>query len=145
VNGTETDTGKDGDQRLGDHGKVDGNSVALADAHLLQGPGGLGHVAEELAVSDIAALVRLVGLVDDGDSVGVLEGVAVNAVVRGVELTLKEPRDVAVGKGAAAYSLEVAGPGKELACALSPEGVGLCDGLLVKLLVLFETCNWTSA
>jgi hypothetical protein len=110
VDSTDTDTGHEGDNGLGNHGQVDGNSVALADAHLLEDPGGAGNLAEELAVGDIAAFARVVGLVDDGNTVRISKGVAVDTVVRGVEATLVEPRDVGVLEAAAAGGLEVAVP-----------------------------------
>lgn len=110
VNGTDTDTGQNGDQGLGNHGQVDGDGVTLADTHLLQGPGTFGDLAQQLAVSDIAAIGGLIGLVDDGNTVGIFEGVAINQVVAGVELTLGEPLDVAVCEGAAGHGIEVAIP-----------------------------------
>lgn len=48
VDGTDTDTGEDGNDGLGNHGEVDGHGVALADAHLSQGPGRLADLAEQL-------------------------------------------------------------------------------------------------
>lgn len=110
VDSTDTDTGHEGDNGLGNHGQVDGNSVALADAHLLEDPGGAGNLAEELAVGDIATFAGVVGLVDDGNTVRISKGVAVDTVVRGVEATLVEPRDVGVREAAAAGGLEVAVP-----------------------------------
>lgn len=137
MDSADTDTGKNGDNGLGNHGQVNGNSVTLLDTHLLEGPGDLADVAEELRVGDIAATLGLVGLVDDGDAVGVLEGMAVDAVVRGVELALDEPLGVATREGAAVDGLEVAGPGEQLAGLGAPKLGGLCDGLFVELLVLF--------
>lgn len=135
VDGADTHTGEQGDESLGNHGEVDGDGVALADAHLLQDPGGLGDIPEQLAVGDIAALACLVCLVDDGDAVGVCNGVAIDAVVSGIELALDEPGIVTVSERAGVDSVEVALPRQQLAGALGPEGVGLCDGLLVQLLV----------
>lgn len=112
MDSTDANAGKNGDNGLGNHGQIDGNSVTLLDTHLLESPGDFADIAEELRVGDIAAAFSLVGLVDDGDAVGVLEGVAVDAVVRGVELALDEPLGVAALEGAAVDGLEVAGPGE---------------------------------
>ena len=100
--------------------------------------GDLGNLAEKLAVRNIAALAGLVGLVDDGDAVGVLEGVAVDAVERGVELAFEEPGIVAAVEGTAVDCLKGLAPGQQLVGESPPELVGLCDGLLVELLVLVE-------
>lgn len=66
---------------------------------------------------------------------------AVDEVVGGVELALEEPGIVAILERAAVDGLEVSRPGEQLAGALAPEGVGLCDGFLVELLVLLEACG----
>lgn len=138
VNGADTGAGKEGDDRLGNHGQVQRNGVALLDAHLLQHVGQSGDLAQELAVGDGAALIVLVGLVDDGRLVGIRDGVTVNAVVRGIEAALEEPGVVAVLEAAGVDGLEVALPGQELACPLAPELVRLLDRLLVQLLVVVE-------
>jgi len=141
VNGADTRACKEGDDRLGDHGQVKSDSVTLLDAHLLEDPSQLGHLAEELAVGDAAALAGLVGLVDDGDLVRGRKGVAVDAVVRGVELALEEPSVVAVLEAAGLDGLEVAVPCDELAGTLGPELVWLLDRLLVELLVFVKTAE----
>lgn len=145
VDGADTNTGQDGDDGLGDHGHVDGDGVTLLNAGLLQDPGDLGDVAEKLAVGDVAAIVDLVGLVDEGDAVGVLVSMAVDGVVAGVELALYEPLDVAVSEAAGRDGLKVAVPGQQLAGGAAPELVGLGDGLLVELLVILEVCRLNSA
>lgn len=142
VDGADARAGQEGDEGLGDHGQVDGDRVALAHAHLLEHVGDLGHLAQQLAVRDIAALAGLVGLVDDGHLVGVLEGVAVDAVERGVELALEEPGIVAVLERAAVHRLKGLAPREQLVGEPPPELLGLGDGLLVELLVLFEVWWW---
>lgn len=144
VDGTDTDTGQDGDNGLGNHGHVDGNGVTLLDAGLLQDPGNLGDIAKKLAVSDVAAIVDLVGLVDDGNAVRVLVSMAVDGVVAGVELALYEPFDIAFSEAAGRDGLKVAGPGKQLASCAAPKLVGLGDGLLVELLVLLKAYRFSS-
>lgn len=110
VNSTNTDTGENGDDSLGNHGQIDGDCVPLANTHLLQSPCCLGDLAQQLAVGDISAILGLIGLVDDGDAVRILEGMAIDQVVAGVELALDEPLDIAVGQGAAADGVKVAVP-----------------------------------
>ena len=138
MDGADARAGQEGDEGLGDHGQVDGDRVALAHAHLLEDVGDLGDLAEQLAVRDIAALAGLVGLVDDGHLVWVLEGVAVDAVERGVELAFEEPGIVAAVEGTAVDCLKGLAPGEQLVGEAPPELGGLCDGLLVELLVLVE-------
>lgn len=63
---------------------------------------------------------------------------AINQVVGSVELALSEPAVIAGLQRAAVDSLEIAIPGDELASMAAPKLGGLCDGLLVQGLVLFE-------
>lgn len=81
VNCTNTDTGHESNDGLGNHGKVDSNGVALADAHLLENPGSTRDLSEELSISDITTLGGLVGLVNDGNTIRVLESMTVDTVV----------------------------------------------------------------
>lgn len=81
VNGADSAASKKGNDSLRDHGQVDGHGVALAHAHLGEHVGELGDIAQELAVGDVPAVRGLVGFVDDGDLVGVLEGMAIDTVV----------------------------------------------------------------
>lgn len=138
VDGTDTGAGHEGDDGLGNHGEVDGDGVTLLDTHLSEDPGGLGDFTEKLAIGDIAAVRWVIGLVDNGYSVGVLEGMSVDTVVGGVELALVEPGDIGVLEGTVSDVCELAIPGQELLGALAPELVGLLDGLLVEALVFVE-------
>ena len=54
--------------------------------------------AQELAIGNGASLARLVSLVDDGWLVWIFESMTVNAVVRGIEAALQEPRDITIRK-----------------------------------------------
>lgn len=63
---------------------------------------------------------------------------AIDQVVAGVELALDEPLVVTSLERAAVDGLEVAVPCQQLASVLAPELGGLCDGLLVELLVFFK-------
>jgi hypothetical protein len=136
VHGSDTCASQESDQRLWNHGKVESDGVALLDAHLGEDPRQAGDFSQELAVGDGAALALLIGFVDDGGLVRVLDGVAVDAVVGSIEATLDEPCSVTTGEGSRADGLEVPLPGEEIACHLAPELVGLGDGLLVHFLVL---------
>ena len=106
MDSTNAGTGKEGDGSLGNHGQVDNDSVTLLDTELLEHVGSLRNSALELNIGDLLVLVGLVCLVDDGDPVGVLVRPSVNAVVRGVQLTLAEPSNVAVDKATALDGLE---------------------------------------
>ena len=139
MDSTNSDTGKNSNDGLWNHGKVNSDSVALADAHLLEGPGSLADLAEEFRVGNIATILGLVGFVDDGDAVGVLESMAIDKVVAGIELALDEPLVVAAFESAAADSLEIAVPREQFTGMSAPELGGLCDGFLVELLVLLNT------
>ena len=81
VDGANSGAGKEGDKSLGNHGHVDGDGITLLDAHRPEDSSDSANLAEELAISDIASLTGLVGLVDDSDPVGVLESMSVDAVV----------------------------------------------------------------
>jgi hypothetical protein len=141
VDGTNAGAGQERHEGLGDHGEVDGDGITLLDAHLLEDVGGAADLAEELAVGQGAALADLVGLVDDGGLVGVGDGVAVDAVVGGIELALEEPGIVAVSEAAGVDGLEVAGPGEEIPGLPGPELFGLGDGFFVESLVLLDACG----
>lgn len=83
-------------------------------------------------------MLGLVGLVDEGDLVRRGEGVAVDAVVAGVELTTQEPGEVSPLEAAAADNVKVLGPGEEVAGQRSPEFRRVLDGLLMQPLVVFK-------
>ena len=138
MHGAQARARQEGDQGLGDHGQVNGDGVALGHAHLLQHVGGAAHLAQQLAVGQGAALADLISLVDDGGLVRVGGGVAIDAVVRGVELALEEPGVVTVGQRARVGGLEVARPREQLASVAGPELFGLGDGFFVESLVFLE-------
>ena len=83
--------GEEGGRQLRHHPEVDVDAVALADAELLQRVGEPAHVVEQLRVGDGAGVARLtLPVVRDLVAVPGLD-VAVEAVVRGVELPADEP------------------------------------------------------
>jgi hypothetical protein len=139
VDGTDTDNGQQCDECLGDHGHVDGDGVSLLDSLLLQDVGELGDLSQKLTVGDGASLGGLIGLVDDGGAVGVLESVSVDGVVTGVQASLKEPADISVLERSVLDGLEGDVPGEELAGLVTPELLGVLNGLLVLSLVLVES------
>lgn len=138
MDSTNTDDGEEGNKSLRNHGHVDGNGVTLLDAHLLEHCSQLADFAQKLSVRDCATSCRLVGLVDDGGAVRVLNCVAIDAVVAGVQPALEEPAHIAVLERTILDRLEGDVPVKQFAGALSPELVGVLDGLLVEHLVFFE-------
>lgn len=139
VDGADTNASKQGDNGFGNHGQVDGNGIALADAHLLQHPGSLGDLPKELTKSDDAAITRLVSFIDDSGSIGVRESVTIDTVVRSVELAFYEPGTVATGEGSGLDGLEVARPRKELPSLAAPKLLRFADRLIVQPLVVLET------
>lgn len=98
VHGTDTNAGQECHEGFRDHRQVDRDGVTLAHTEGLQHPGELRDLAQQLAVGDGAALTGLIGLVDDGRLVGVLDGMAVDAVIGGVQTATKEPGVVAMLK-----------------------------------------------
>jgi hypothetical protein len=139
VDGTNTRTSKESNERLWNHREVDSDCVTFLHTHLLENIGDLADFSEELAISKGTTIFRLVCLIDNSWLVGVLDRVTINTVVRRIELTLQEPRVVSVLECAAVDSLEVCLPGKEFSSVLSPELVGFGDRLLVELLVLVKS------
>jgi len=141
VDGTNTRASKECNDSLGNHGQVNTNGITLLDTTLLQSPSHTGDFPQQLAICDGAALVGLVGLVDDGDLIRVLQSVTIDTVERSVQLTLDEPGIIAIGQRAVVGGLEIFVESEHLTGHTSPESVGTADGLLVELLVLIEVLN----
>lgn len=70
VQGTDTGTGEERNDGLGDHGHVDRDGVTLLDSAGAEGSGQLADLAEKLAVCDVLGLVGLVSLVNNSDLLG---------------------------------------------------------------------------
>lgn len=70
MQGTDTGTGEERNDGLGDHGHVDGDGVALLDSAGAEGSGQLADLAEELAVCNVFGLVGLVCFVNNSDLLG---------------------------------------------------------------------------
>ena len=117
--------------RLRDHRHVDGDPVALLDAQLQQGVGGLGDLVLELGVGDGAGVARL-ALEVDGDPVAVAGlDVPVDAVVRDVELAVREPLGERRVRPVQRLG-RLLGPGQPPGL-LGPEAEPVSLGLLVRL------------
>ena len=65
MNSTDTNAGKESSNGLPSHWHVDGDGIALLDSHTLKDIGNAANLAEKLSIGDFAALIRLVGFVDD--------------------------------------------------------------------------------
>lgn len=143
VNSTDTCAGKNGNQCLWNHGHVDSNSVSLANTGFFEGPGDSGDLSKQLAIGNVATIFGFISLVNDGYAVGVLERMAIDQVVRGIQLTLSEPGVVASAQRTAVDGRGLTVPCQKLFGAITPELGRFRDGLLVELLVFLEV--WLSA
>lgn len=92
VDGANPDDRHQGHNRLWDHRQVHGDRVALLHAKILQHLCKTAHVLQQLSEGDDSALVWLVGLVDYGRLVWVLDRPAVDTVVARVQLSVHKPR-----------------------------------------------------
>lgn len=144
VHGADARNRQERDNGLRDHGQVDGHGFALLDALLFQHPRHAGHLAAQLAIGDVAALARLVRLVDDGDLVRVLERVAIDAIEGRVQPTTDEPGIVAVLERAGVRGGEILVERQQLAGHAGPKRVGVSDRFIVELLVLVEILQMRS-
>ena len=103
MDGTDASAGQHGHGQLGDHGHVQGDDIALADALILEGVGNLAHLGQEFAEGDAADVGGLISLPDDGHLIGPAIGtggaVPIDGVVAGIDLAVEEPGDGTVGEG----------------------------------------------
>jgi hypothetical protein len=90
VHSSNTGTCHKSDNGLGNHREVDSNGITLADTHLLEHPGCPRDLPKELAICDISALAGFIGLINDGNTIGIFESMAVYTVVRGVQAAFVE-------------------------------------------------------
>ena len=66
MNGTDTSAGEESGNSVPGHWHVDGDGITLPDTHTLEDIGNAANFAEKLSICDFAALIWLIGLVDDG-------------------------------------------------------------------------------
>ena len=124
-------TGEHCDGRLGDHRQVDGHAVTLGDAQVLQRVGCLLDVAVQVGVGDVLGVTGLADEVDRDLVTFARLDVAVDTVVRRVQLAADEPlgeRSVAPVEGLA----EVLAPRQVRPRLLGPEGLVVLGGLVVE-------------
>lgn len=137
MNRADPDDGQHGEGGLGNHRQVDGDAVAAPDAGFLQHVGKAADLFLKLAIGDGALLGGVVAFPEDRHLVRCAIGMAVDAVVGGVEDAVLIPADRYVMRivGGVLHPRErldpVESPGHG-----RPEGIGVFDGALVKLQIL---------
>ncbi len=131
MDGTQPRTGQHGKGRLGNHGHVDLDAVALLHAQRLQHGGHALHLGMQFAVGiDLLGA----GLGGDGDQrilVGALGQVPVHGVVAKIGLAAHEP----LGERRVVIVADVLGRHMPVDAAglLGPEGIALLDGAAVEI------------
>ena len=91
VRGADPGAGEHGDRHLGDHRHINRHTVALGDAERLQRIGGLLYLAQQVVVGNGAAVARLTDPVKGDLLAKTSSDVAINAVLRNVELAIVKP------------------------------------------------------
>ncbi len=91
MDGADAGAGEHGDGGFGDHGEVDGYAVAAVYAQRFHGVGQAADLVVQLAVGDVAAVVGVVALPDDGGLVGAGWEMGVQADGGRVEGAVLEP------------------------------------------------------
>ena len=138
VDGAYAGTGEHGEGQFGDHGHVESHPVALLDPVLLQNVGEPVDFIGELKIGE-GLVGAVVAFPDDGSLVAPPTlAMPVDAVYGGVELPAFEPLDVGLVEVVIQYLVPLLGPGDVLLRLLRPETLGIFDGLLVHLVVLFH-------
>ena len=99
MDGADAGHGEGDDDGFGDDREVDDHAVALGDAQVQEGVGGLGHLALQFGVGDGAAVAGLALEVEGHLVAAAGRDMAVHAVVGDVELAALEPGDVRAGAG----------------------------------------------
>ncbi len=94
---------------------------------------------QKLSICQDPPVFAVIGFVDNGWLVGVLDCVPVDAIVRRIQLTLQEPRIIPIFEGARMDRLEIPLPCEELSSQSSPKLVRLRNRFFVQLPVLVET------
>ena len=94
MHGTDARTGQHRHRGFGNHRHVQRDHIAPLDAQLLEAIGKLADTRVQLAIGDRLGLVRVIPFPDDGDLIATLGEVAIEAVVRHVELAVLEPAHI---------------------------------------------------
>ena len=136
VDGADARAGEHRIGGLGDHRHVDGHAVAALDAVRLQHVCEAADMGVQLAIGDRLVLGRVVALPQDGDLLGAVLQVSVDAVGRHVQRAVLEPfdGDVRVFVGGVLHLREGLLPVHALRL-LGPETVGVVDAPAVHLAV----------
>jgi len=91
VRGADSGAGEHRDDCLGDHRQIYGDPVALGHPEVQQRVRGPLHLGEQVGVGDVAGVTGLAHEVDGYLVAATGLDVAVDAVVRGVQLSADEP------------------------------------------------------
>src|SRR5262249_29177256 len=137
MDGADASAGEHGNRRLGNHGQVNGDAVAVLDAARLQHIGKAAYFGVQLLVGKLFVVLRIVALPQDGRLVTALGKMAVDAVVADVQRAVLEPfdRHVAGIVGGVLDLAERLDPVDALGL-LAPETVRILDRACVHFLVL---------
>lgn len=73
--------------------------------------------------------------------IGVLCGVSVDKIVRGVQSTLEKPGNVAMFKTTRRNSFKITVPSEQLASEITKKLIGVLNRLLVEFFVVLEAVN----
>ena len=124
MNGADARTGQHGEERLGDHGHVDNDPVALADPQIPQHSGQRADLVEQLRIGDAVFGARQGAVIDDRVlRPAPARHMAVHRVPAGVAFRVRKP--VAIDPG---FCVENPGWRRDpvdLASGLRPEGFGI--------------------
>src|ERR671935_705563 len=137
MDGADARAGEHRVQRLGDHGQIDRDPVALRDVAVAQDIGEFADFVVQLAIGDVLGLRGVVTLPDDRGLIGARGEVPVDAVVGDVEDAVLEPfdRDIARAEGAVLDLARRLVPVQALGL-LGPEAVRILERAGEHLLVL---------
>ena len=133
MDGADAGTGEHGDDRLGDHGQVKGDTVAGDDAHVFKDVRQAAHVEMKLLVGDRAHVARFA--FEDQRRLVFTGGaeVAVEAVLGDVQLAAGEP--LRVGCVPLEDLLERLAPYEQLFGLALPEFFWGVDRFVIQLLI----------
>src|SRR5690606_11423586 len=135
MNCTNARAGEHGVGCLGDHRQIDADTISLAHSPCPQCGCQSTYAFVQLAIGDLAAVLGVVPLPDNGHPIASGGQVPVDAVDAGVKFASLTPADPALAHVAAMQPLPGLVPGQKLLRLLLPEHFWLVDRLLVQTLV----------